>query len=443
MIISIVSCKKYLEAPSDKRLVIIKTVSDLQGLLDATNQINFNDPGVGEVSADNCYINSDIWDALDEYDRAQYTWANYDVIPPFSVYEMNVWSNCYNVIYRANTVLFNLENIMRTPENSLDYDNLKGQAFFLRGKFFLESAWLWCLAYDEQSSDTDLGLPLRLSPDFNEVSIRSTLEQTYQQIISDLKMSIDLLPAKSMHPVRPSKAGAYGYLSRCYLSMRNYEYAEAYADSCLQINSDLLDYNIDIPDIGDYFPIPEFNKEIIYYSSMFTPRAIYYGGIDTILYRSFGDEDWRKQIFFLDNGDDYISFRGNYTQNGAPFTGLATDELYLTRAECRVRNGNVVNGVDDLNILLKNRFASTSFVPLSITDSQIALDTILAERRKELIYRELRWMDVKRLNKEGRNITLKKSVNGVGYNLPPNDLRFAVAIPEDIIARSGMQQNPR
>ena len=108
-----------------------------------------------------------------------------------------------------------------------------------------------------------------------------------------------------------------------------------------------------------------------------------------------------------------------------------------------MRNGNVVNGLDDLNILLKNRFASTSFVPLSITDSQIALDTILAERRKELIYRELRWMDVKRLNKEGRNITLKKSVNGVGYTLPPNDLRFAVAIPEDIIARSRMQQNPR
>ena len=68
---------------------------------------------------------------------------------------------------------------------------------------------------------------------------------------------------------------------------------------------------------------------------------------------------------------------------------------------------------------------------------------ILLERRKELLMRGLRWMDLKRLNMEGAAITLTRTVNGQVYTLPPNDLRYALPIPEDVIAISGMQQNPR
>ncbi|SEM08104.1 hypothetical protein SAMN05216436_101351 [bacterium A37T11] len=56
--------------------------------------------------------------------------------------------------------------------------------------------------------------------------------------------------------------------------------------------------------------------------------------------------------------------------------------------------------------------------------------------------RGLRWMDIKRLNKEGANITLTRNLNGQIYTLPPNDPRFALPIPEDVIDLSGMQQNP-
>ena len=52
-------------------------------------------------------------------------------------------------------------------------------------------------------------------------------------------------------------------------------------------------------------------------------------------------------------------------------------------------------------------------------------------------------MDIKRLNKDGAGITLKRVINGETFLLPPNDPRYAVAIPEDVIATTGMQQNPR
>ncbi|HEY0177744.1 MAG TPA: RagB/SusD family nutrient uptake outer membrane protein, partial [Pedobacter sp.] len=71
------------------------------------------------------------------------------------------------------------------------------------------------------------------------------------------------------------------------------------------------------------------------------------------------------------------------------------------------------------------------------------LRIVLQERRKELIMRGIRWMDIKRLNKEGANITLTRKLNGNVYTLPANDLRFALPIPDDVIAFSGMKQNLR
>ncbi|HTN08703.1 RagB/SusD family nutrient uptake outer membrane protein [Agriterribacter sp.] len=437
------SCKKYLEVTTDKKLVVITNLIDLQSLLDASSQINFVDPGAGEVSADNYYLTEDIWEGLDEYDRNQYIWKDYNVIPPFSVFQTNAWANCFNVIYRANTVLFNINTILKTPNNTADYDNIRGQAHFLRAKFNLELAWVWCLAYDHSSAETDLGIPLRLTPDFNEQSVRATLQQSYDQIITDLKIAVALLPETPLHTLRPSRAAAYGYLSRCYLSMRDYVNAGKYADSCLQLYPELMDFNVDIPDTNSFYPIPQFNKETVYFCRMASPRPVYYGNIDTSLYKSFGNGDWRRTLFFTDDGNNNIGFKGSYNKSRAPFTGLASDEMYLTRAECFARNGNPAKAIEDLNYLLEHRYRQGTFTPIPILSTQVAIDTILVERRKELIYRELRWMDIKRLNKEDWNIELKRVVHGKIYALSPNDLRYALAIPEDIIARSGMPQNPR
>ncbi|GAA0881862.1 hypothetical protein GCM10009120_04580 [Sphingobacterium siyangense subsp. cladoniae] len=96
-----------------------------------------------------------------------------------------------------------------------------------------------------------------------------------------------------------------------------------------------------------------------------------------------------------------------------------------------------------LNKLLLHRWKSGKFQVLTAKSDSEALDLILKERRKELLFRGVRWLDLKRLNKEGREISLKRVLGGKEFVLYPNDLRYALPIPEDVIELSGMQQNPR
>jgi len=99
----------------------------------------------------------------------------------------------------------------------------------------------------------------------------------------------------------------------------------------------------------------------------------------------------------------------------------------------------------DLNTLLQNRWRAGVFTPVTATDADDALGKILAERRKELLFRGLRWTDLRRLNKEPRRaLTLTRTVNGQVYTLLPNDVRYVYAIPSNVLSfNPDMPQNPR
>lgn len=435
------SCKKYLEVRSDKSLVVISKLSDLQSLLDRPGDVNWNDSGSPEVVSDNYYLAGPDYESLSDNDKNIYIWNGSNIYPSAA---NNDWGMIYNEAYVANTVLSNIDKINRTPDDQSDWNNVNGQALFLRAKSFLSAVSIWSLAYDPKTADTDLGIPLRLDPDFNNPSVRSTVQQTYDQIIRDLQQSIQLLPITPLHVLRASKPAAYGLLARVYLFMREYAKAGLYADSCLQLRNYLMDYNGD-PDVdaASSFPFAQFNGEVIYSSQIPYPSTLYYGNIDSTLYNSYPQHDLRKLRFFASNGLGPFAFTGNYENNTNLFSGIAVDEIYLMRAECYARAGKVAEAMNDLNILLLKRWETGTFVAFTAVDPNDALNKILVERRKELVFRNLRWMDIKRLNKEDANIMLVRNINGQVYSLPPNDLRYALAIPEDLVSLFGIRQNPR
>lgn len=431
------SCKKYLDQRPDKSLVIPQKMEDLQALLDNNNTMNAFPSGIGEASADNYYFTGSDWASLfSEADKEVYIWGP----EVFGEYP-NVWSDIYKCVYVTNYVLENLEKIPPANDPS-EGNNVKGTALFFRANNFFILANACAKAFDSATAATDLGIPLRLSSDFTEPSFRASVKESYERILDDLLQAATLLPITPRHKMRPSRPAAYALLSRVYLAMRNYTRAGLYADSCLQFNRDLMDFNS--LNTALTYPMPLFNTEVIFHShGTVNVLANSRAKIDSVLYDSYAENDLRKKLFYKANNDGTHSFKGSYHGSVNMFLGLATDEVFLTRAECMAREGNVEEALNTLNTLLVKRWKTGTFVPYTAANENEALKTILEERRKELVMRDLRWMDIKRLNKEGWNIKLKRNLDGWEYVLLPNEERYALPLPESVISRSGMPQNPR
>lgn len=432
------SCKKYLDLKPDKKLAVPSSIKDLQALLDNNNIMNQKYPTYDEASSDNYFVPWQSYQAMSLNERKAYIWENYEY------YYQNDWSQIYDVIYYANEVLHNLKNIERTSVNRKQWDNVKGSALVYRAEFFLKASWIFSKAYDIQTANTDLGIPLKVDPDFDHGTNRSSVKQSYEQIINDLVTASLLLPDRPLNVMRPSKQAAFSILSRTYLSMRNYDSAFKYANLSLNIHDELIDYNN--LDSTSIFPFEEFpNKEIILNGQtgiMMYGIGVGVARVDSNLYNTYSNFDLRKKIFFRPKPDGF-QFKGTYTGDfGNYFTGCTTSEMYLTRAECYAREGDIVNAMKDLNTVLRKRFVAGTFVDLTASNANEALNIVLAERRKELVFRGIRWMDIKRLNKEGANIILKRNLNGTIYTLQPNENRYALPLPADIISMTGMPQNP-
>lgn len=435
-----VSCKKYLDAKSDKSLVVASQVLDYQALLDNNGIMNRASPSAGEGSSDNYYLDYDNWAALyNEAFKNIYIWGDeitYDLFP-------NDWGQAYDQIYFCNTVIEGLKTIEQNDNNVADWNNAEGSAFFFRANAYLKLVLTWAVAYDSTTAAADLGVPLRLKTDFNEVSVRASVKDCYERIINDGEQAIRLLPVNALFTTRPSKKAAYGLMARAYLAMRNYHKAGLYADSCLQLYNTTMDYNA--LDSTAAYPIPAFNDEVLFYAAASAPElSNSIANVDTALFASYSDNDLRKTIFFNDKGNGKFKFRGSYNGNNGLFTGIATDEIYLIRSECYVREGKIDAALDDLNALLSKRWKHGTYIYHNTDNTNDALTLILGERRKELPFRDLRWMDIKRLNKEqNRQIILKRSLNGTEYTLQPNDPKYALPLPQSVIQLTGMPQNPR
>jgi hypothetical protein len=435
-------CKKFLDAKPDDQLAVPETVEQLQALLDYPDKMNYNlTPIFGEASTDDYYITDAAYNAVEF--REIYNWK----LKEYSF--ANDWSEAYEVVYVSNFVLEGLQKIAVTENNRQQYNNAKGAALFHRSHNFLNLLWVYAKAYDASTANVDLGIALRSSSDFNKPSVRSTVKEAYERVLLDAKEATALLPALPVHTLRPSKASAFALLARAYVSMRLYDSALVYANKALALKNTVMNFNndVDIPaGVNAAVPFKRFNKETIFYSEMGTTfgiNGIYRAYIDTALLASYNNNDLRKKAFYTGAGNSY-AFKGSYSGNSNQyFTGITTAEMIYTKAECMARTGQWNEAMIILNDLLQTRWDNAvPYIPLTASSAATAVQHILSERRKELYMRGLRFMDIKRLNKEGANITLQRKIAGQTYTLLPNANYYALPLPTDIIQLTGMPQNP-
>lgn len=437
--------KEFLDAKPDSDLFVPTTLDDCQALLDNETIMN-ETPVLGELSADNFYLPYAFWHGLNAKEKNAYIWLDntFDGLTG----DISDWNAPYKQVFYANVILEALSKLPLTAENETRWKAIKGAALFARAHAFYQVAQIFAPVYSTNSAGEKLGIPLRLTPGVDEKSVRSTVQATYDRILSDLLEADQLLPAAIPfnNRNRVSQPAAFALLARVYLSMDNYVHAKLYADSCLQLHNTLIKYDTLNTQVNN--PFNKFNAETIY-QSRFTTTNVLRGItvsnciVDSNLYRSYADNDLRSLIFFkVHPTAGNINPKIGYTGTNQLFTGLATDEVYLIRAECLARTGHVQEAMNDLNKLLENRWKANHFVPLQASNADDALQKILAERRKELPFRGLRWTDLRRFNKGGAKIPLTRILDKT-YELAPGDLRYTLLFPPDVMNLSSMAQNPR
>jgi hypothetical protein len=202
----------------------------------------------GEYAGDNIMIRGSSTDAFYEFISYSRTPNNYRL--------QSFWDNSYKAIAQTSNII----KLIPAGQDA-EIDSKLGECYFLRGLMY----FYLCRAYGRpyyQSPESNLGVPVvNGTPDdiFNlQLPDRSSVKETYEQAISDLKAAADLLSI-NQGPAYASQEAAWALLSRIYLYMSgtwdnpNTEYARQsaeYADRVINSGaysllsrSDFMQYN--------------------------------------------------------------------------------------------------------------------------------------------------------------------------------------------------------
>jgi starch-binding outer membrane protein, SusD/RagB family len=341
------------------------------------------------------------------------------------------WMRSYNCINICNNVLSALEVV-----DEDDRGQVEGEALFLRSLMYFDLVRFYGQVYEPGQNNTQLGVPLILTPtrgitDDNKIG-RNTVEEVYNQVITDLTRAATLLP--SANGFYATSGAANALLARVYLQKGDYTNARDRANTV--IGSGL--YTL-MPTYDAAFNRTSYSTEDIFATKFTSADGVnpmtefwsttQYGGRDGDIeilnthLNLYDASDARLALFWVGNGG-YRSGKWN-TQYGI-VNHFRLAEMYLIRAEANQREGTTVGAtpLDDYNAI-HTRAGLTAA-------TAITLDDILYERRLELAHEGFRFHDVKRL---------KLTVGGFAWN----DNKMLFPIPARELEANPIlkdQQNP-
>lgn len=425
----------YLDIKPDKSLLIPTTLENFEAIIQNEIILITKAPALSILSSDDVFISDDMLKAtnLTLVERNVYRWEK-DLFEGEKY--VADWSAPYESIFYANVVLNGLEKILKNKENEARWNKIYGMALFYRAVGHYNLAKNFCEIYDSKTAESNLGIPLKLSSDINERPNRGTLKETYDRIINDLISSLSYLPDAVERKSQPDKTAVKAMLSRIYLAMGNYEDAFKYAQDVLEVNSSLIDYNTLDQTLAKPFPesFPNNkNIEVLYFSQINSWAFRTVATVNPELYDIYQVNDIRKNIYFKNQGNGYYSFVGTYNKTVLYFEGITTAEILLNRAECAVRLGKIEECRKDLQKLLDCRYIRNFSPDVSLINKENLLASVLTERRRELAFRNLRWMDLKRLNLSIETQTkITRIIDNKTHTLEPMSPLYVFPIPRSI-----------
>ncbi len=419
------SCEGFLDEKPQKSILVPESALEYQAILDNYTRVNISAP-LPFIYSDDFWTTEANLLRLSPWHQQSYRWS----MNPYSTGEIpEDYFNVYRKIFTANVVLDKLAENPRWSKK--DLDDLRGKALFWRAHGYFELAVLF-LDHPKSASSEGRRIPARLSSALNAPVGTLNSQQAFDLILKDLEAALPLLEPTTQYPTQPSVFAGYGLLSRIHLYLGNYDQAMEYGLKVLEGNFKLMNYSSLNMNLA--FPIQNFNAEIILFTTMASISVVAANNtafIEPKLANSYEAADLRRRLFFS-NSAGFLSFKGNYTGRSEVFTGVALDEVLLNLAEAKVRTGSISQGMGYLNQLLRNRIQN--FKDLELSDPTLALASVLDHRRKSLVFRGLRWMDLKRFAANDSKVMVLERMSGgekVTFETRPEHMQ--VSIPSNEI----------
>jgi starch-binding outer membrane protein, SusD/RagB family len=341
------------------------------------------------------------------------------------------WIDSYQVVNIANNVLSALNVV-----NEGDRERVEGEALFLRSLMFFDLVRFYAQQYQAGSATTQPGVPIVLTPtrgiDNNSFVTRNSVEEVYNQVITDLITASSKLPGENS--VYASKGAANALLARVYLQKGDYAKARDAANAV--ITSGIYELQ---PTYADVFNNDDNTAEDIF-ATQITSQDLSSAMTEFFSVPEFGGRDGDVEILsghlsLYSPGDQRLAlfFNGNGGMRSGKWNNLygvvnliRLAEMYLIRAECNIRLGTTIGSIplNDYNLI----HVRAGLTPAT----SVTLDDVQLERRLELSFEGFRIHDQRRLH---------ENVGALTYNDP----KLVFPIPfREIEANPDLktQQNP-
>jgi len=343
------------------------------------------------------------------------------------------WKATYNGIFRANTVLANID----VPS---DYNaDLKakhmGEAKFMRAYFYFDLVRVFG------------GVPAVTSiieVDESRQVPRASVSAIYELIENDLNDAISKLPATSVQG-RASKAAAISLLAKVMI------YQEKWQDAKTHLEKLFADYNYELlTEYHDLFRLEtEVNSESIFsvpyvegtnghgLTYALAPTAGIYGIINNgnrvgrptwDLHKVFEPGDSRfsvtiteMQLTFSSAPDDELFWFPYFNKfiipleiigsSGLDLSVLRLADMILLHAEALHHLGDQVTALAQLNRIRERAFGNSdhNYTMADIATEELFMDKLLLERRLELAVENNRWFDLVRTGRFTTELTQLES----------------------------------
>jgi hypothetical protein len=394
------SCKKYLEEvpnnalptessitdASTARAAIIGAYDRLQGYYSASY------PTLGTITTDNVIFNGTL---------SEYLQLDQNSIPTDNVITVAAYQGIYRTINSANSVIAAVPGVNDPLLTSSEKDKILGEAYFIRALSYFDLARGWG------------GVQLQLQPttDLNTLKgvKRSTLDQTYDQVLADLVLAEQLLPEDATTRNRAQKSTARALRARLHLYRKQWTEAEAYATQVISNPKYAL-----VKPYKAFFTAPfQTTESVLELAYSVNDRNTFWnlwypsssGGQFTLkpsdaLIAKLNDPTvgGTRNSLIAGSGAAVYGVLYNTTASSTdPSYLIRIAELYLIRAEARAQLNKLTDAAADLNTIR----ARADVGPTTAVTQQALIQAIEDENGIEFAFEGHRWFDLVRTERAG------------------------------------------